>query len=237
MSTKNEIVNYFKKLGWFIVFVVDAILYQLEKLSPGMFNFLIWVAVAWLWYAATHSITILAKKTPKVIGYALIIIGFTISTVLCCGGKNKPEEPEPTIMDLAQKVDETNKRLAELSQLKANEESRLATEYPLGYAMIALSGDKNIVLPYTDRFETDWDNIKVYKDDKNIVWIEIPYLRDKRLNSQFTTTSLGLPATPGSKSIKLRFKGSFTAQATCLRANPVGIYLVLGFAEDSQSKP
>ena len=134
-------------------------------------------------------------------------------------------------------ADETNKRLAELSQLKANEELRLATEYPLGYAMIALSGDKNIVLPYTDKFETDWDNIKVYKDDKNIVWIEIPYLRDKRLNSQFKTTSLGLLATPGSKSIKLRFKGSFTAQATCLRANPVGIYLVLGFAEDSQSNP
>ena len=137
-------------------------------------------------------------------------------------------------------LEETKKHTRLLEQMRRIDETeheKLIRDYPLGYAMIALSGDKNIVLPYTDKFETDWDNIKVYKDDKNIVWIDIPYLRDKRLNSQFETISLGLLATPGSKSIKLRFKGSFTAQATCLRANPVGIYLVLGFAEDSQSKP
>jgi hypothetical protein len=142
------------------------------------------------------------------------------------------EEKQEQILASQENISKTLKEV--LDKAKNDKEEYLKGEYPLGYIMIAFSGEKKAVLPYTNIFETDWDNIEAYKDDKNIANIEVPYLRDKRTGSMMVGFTIGLFAKEGSKSIKFRFKGSFVAQATCLKADPVGIYLVLGFFEDDK---
>ena len=117
-----------------------------------------------------------------------------------------------------------------LSMVRVNQERRLATEYPLGYVMIAFSGDKKVILPYADRFEADWDKLKVYRDEQGGISVDIPYLHDTRGHSTLANCSLGTSAKPGSF-MQFPF-GSLIAQVECLQVDPIGIAAVLGFKEN-----
>ena len=150
----------------------------------------------------------------------------------------------PTTNDeVAQLVSKEGKQTRDQIEALRRELSRVDEEqsqydhfekFSLGYVLFAWSGTEEIALPHTNVFEGDWNGIKVSRDDArdDFAWIDIPYLRDKRTNSAVIVTSLGIKLEPNSKSIRYRFKGSFTAQVECLKASPVGFYFVLGFAED-----
>jgi hypothetical protein len=92
----------------------------------------------------------------------------------------------------------------------------------------------------TDRVESDWDHVKVYKEGKDYVFVEPLYLFDKRDDerdeSGFISCAFGMPAKPGGKSIRIRVRDSFMAQAECIRAKPAGICVVLGFMECGSEK-
>jgi hypothetical protein len=118
----------------------------------------------------------------------------------------------------------------ELSRIVADEEARLEKEYPLGYVMIAFSGHKKIVLPRTNRMRADWDNMKVYMDEQNNISVDIPYLYDMVSHSSLENCALGTPAIPGSSG-RWGLGSSLVVHVECVRANPIGIFAVLGFNE------
>jgi hypothetical protein len=116
-----------------------------------------------------------------------------------------------------------------LVKINTNLESRLEREYPFGYAMIALSGHKKVILPPVKRLDVNWDNLKVHTDGRNMIWIDIYELKDssERIISE---CSLGVKARPGATSKGFRF-GNTIIQAECVKAGDVGVFVVLGLKE------
>jgi hypothetical protein len=127
-------------------------------------------------------------------------------------------------------LDMSDRLQSSLMNIHMNEEKRLNKEYPLGYAMIAFSGEKQIAVPYTEQFEADWNHLSVTKDRNNFLQIGISRLYDKKNDHLVNNVGLGVRAVPGARSAMLEF-ASFTIVVECLRSEPVGIYAVLGFSE------
>ena len=117
-----------------------------------------------------------------------------------------------------------------ISILQENEQQRLDKEYSLGYALIAFSGDKKIFISGLDRFEVDWDSITVSRDNRNFINITLDRLYDKYTEVGFTAPVFSCPAIPGAKHTLMDL-GSVRITIECLKAEPIGLFGVLGFAE------
>jgi hypothetical protein len=197
-----------------------------------------WVAGSLVLYAVTEWLWIRSNRWL----WGIRAIGCIVIGCLCVlVGHYCLSKPIPTNADIAKKIDDVRAALnKEAVESNEEEENRLKREYPLGYVIFAFSGEKIVHLLCTDRVDSDWDRVKVYREGKDLVFIEPLYLFDKREDkhktSGFVSCAFGMPAKPGGKSIRIRVQDSFMARAECIRAKPVGLCVVLGFMECESEK-
>lgn len=117
-----------------------------------------------------------------------------------------------------------------ITTMMASQGRRLEKEYPLGYAVIGSAGDKRMILPRSPKFEVDWDNLSVQRNEKNIISIGFTQLREKEHNVTLKNLGLGMPAIPGLKSELARF-WSVVVYGECLHVDSGGFVVALGFQE------
>jgi len=183
---------------------------------------LIGSGILWVWIAFKYSDFHVRKyRYFKLVWWIVFSIIIITSVTLACCARGKPKV---TNQDLLAKLNEV------LATIQKDESTRLKKEYPLGYVMIAFSGEKHIVDNYSDRFQFD-QNVKIYKDNQNLLRIEMYNLFDKVNENQIGMISAGISLKPGTKQSIVRFP-SFRVIGECLKNEPIGVYAVIGFSED-----
>jgi len=180
----------------------------------GWFLWGLSAALGWWWLTAfewSHPKLLKLARNTFIVwgGYLLIAVFFCVAA---CHAYVRGEKP-----NLA-------------STLQENEQRRLDKEYPLGYALIAFSGEKKTFISGLNRFEIDWDNIRVYKDRDNVMHVTLDRYYDKDTQNEFISPDFSCDAIPGAKYTAMKV-GSVSITIECLKAEPVGILGVLGFAE------
>jgi hypothetical protein len=216
------------------------------KMNPLNIS-LIGVWVLWLLFDAVLTVDWkrpLLKRITKNsrVRIALVVIVILVTAWFAIVSWRQPAPPstkdiiEKTATEVSKRTrDETMAEFRqELSKLNTGEEQRLKEDYPFGCAMIAFSDDIKVVVPFTDRFETDWEKLAVRREGRNWIWVTLPSLRDKYRGNTWPPFNIGLPATPGAKSSPI-ICDAIIVSVECLLHNDVGIYAVLGFGENSST--
>jgi hypothetical protein len=213
-------------------------------------SWIIWgVAALVLWWAVYSctwkSITVcrfMQRKLARLVVAVLIVVFFGGSA-----WRHWPSEAQPSNRDVIKLVKDEAKQtkdaiLAELRrgllQEKTREEDRLKKEYPLGYVMLAFSGEKKLVLPYAERFDCEWDGLGVSlrtEDVKKSIYIDIPRLKYKPNHVELSRVRIVVSAKPGSRCKTFSLFG-FDISAECLKSEPIGVFAVLGFSEHNHGK-
>lgn len=161
----------------------------------------------------------LKKRYVIVIGYIVILVLFAI-LALCAPGKEET--------DILAKL---NKMLVDAQQ----EEERLNKEYPLGYVMIAFSGEKKVIIPSSGRVVVENPhNMIVYIDNNYWIHIDNCNIYDNQSHSRATDCSFGTLAKPGQKAVVMTWKSpkkDLQIVVECVKTEPIGVCAVLGFSE------
>jgi len=190
--------------------------------SRGL-SYTLWAvtAILVLWYVCKYEWP--AKWKRHVEPMAIFVVG-AIVIALLIGAAYMWMPRESSNTDVLESL------MARLSEIENSQEHRLNRDYPLGYIMIALSGHRKVIIPRVDLIEADWNKMTLYLDTCNMMYLQIPYLREKLKNTVFQECTMGVQQVAGS-AFKINIAGSAMMILECLEARPVGIFAVLGFKE------
>ncbi|MEN6578393.1 MAG: hypothetical protein ABFD90_18760 [Phycisphaerales bacterium] len=214
--------RYRPLLGLFLPIACDRLLDCLGYGSRGL-SYILWAVFAiWaLGYACKYEWPERWKKRLNP-GTFFVVGAIVIALLLVAGYMWMPRGPS--------NADILKELMTHLSEIENSQESRLNREYPLGFVMIALSGHRKAIVPRADLFETDWNKMIVFHHTDNMIYLKIPYLRDTRTNSLHTECSMAVYPVPGS-SCRTGFGVGMLMELQCVAAQPVGVFVVLGFKE------
>ncbi|MCX5643121.1 MAG: hypothetical protein NTZ17_00300 [Phycisphaerae bacterium] len=91
------------------------------------------------------------------------------------------------------------------------------------------------ILDAIDRIvsDVDGDSLRIYKDRQNRIQAALTFIDHH--HNRWNGFPVVLSAVPGAKANAITFEGEWSAVMECLQAEPVGVFVVVGF-KDSPKK-
>ena len=249
ITTKAKPGNRLRVTSAVLLFAFKEGLGLMGYTNPSL-GWMIWgAAVVLLWWSictSDWSNTIVMKIAHsgrcRLAGFIVILVSFGVAAWIAPWHKESEKAAVSSMVDdIVRRVGEqTNQQLEDklkvaLSQTRDDKEDLLKKEYPLGYVMVAFSGEKKDVLLCTDRFEIDLSRVAVRKGSINTVLVDIPRIYDKVQKTTCSISSYEFPAIPGRQPWLIQTT-SLRLRIECLKADPWGIFVVLGFAMPASEK-
>jgi len=210
----------------------------------------------------THWISFFERRLIQHCGYGVIVIICLVIAYASIG--NPPEEKpriqniggnvlsvgeannltvyqtvgnpnQPTNADLMDAIQAVDMKLEESARhVEKSYEKELEDRYPLGYIVVAFSGRSSAFLPRLDRFEVNPNDISLaINSDRTQLQIRVPKIHDRQFGNIIRDCYLYLPLVVGARSMDIP-TGDAHVQAECLKADPIGTYVVLGFTDEQR---
>lgn len=126
----------------------------------------------------------------------------------------------------------------ELGKIQSALSDKFDEQYPLGYCLIAVTGNKRTAISPRLRsmVRIDWDAIRLEKMTNTSASFVIPEMEYLPQRAKFTDLHVGVKTEPGAHRVILESPHLY-GEIKCIRTLPVGTAFIVGFSSDIQNKP